>query len=214
MRYVIRYVIAAAALAVASSVVVPADAHTQAQTRYAPAPAGNEVRYRVREQLAGFDFPGDAVGVTTSITGAIVLDAAGKVVPDQSTFVIDITGLKSDQARRDRYIQSRTLETQTHPTVALAVKELRGLPYPLPASGELKFELLGDLTVKGVTKPTTWQVTAAPKDGGLAGLARTQFTFADFNMTKPRVASVLSVNDEITLEYEFHLLPKPRGLDD
>ena len=211
-----KHVMAAAALALAVSVVVPAGVHSQAQThiRYEPAPAGNEARYRVREQLAGFDFPNDAVGVTTSITGGIALDAGGKVVADQSGFVINITGLKSDQTRRDRYIQSRTLETQAHPNVELAVKELRGLPYPLPASGELKFELLGDLTVKGVTKPTTWQVTAAPKDGGLAGLARTQFTFADFNMTKPRVASVLSVNDEITLEYEFHLIPKPRGLDD
>jgi polyisoprenoid-binding protein YceI len=207
-----RYAFAAAAF-VATSVVIPPAVQTGAQShmRYEPAPAGNEARYRVREQLAGFDFPSDAVGVTTNITGAIVLDATGKVVPDQSKFVINLTGLKSDQTRRDRYIQSRTMETQTHPNVELLIKELRGLPHPLPASGELKVELIGDLTVKGITKPTTWQVTAAPTAGGLAGLARTQFTFADFNLTKPRVASVLSVNDEITLEYEFHLIPKPKG---
>ena len=178
------------------------------QIRYELAPAGNEARYRVREQLAGFDFPSDAVGVTTNVQGAIVVDAAGRVVPDQSKFVINITGLKSDQDRRDRYIQSRTLETQTHPNVEFAVREIKGLTFPFAKSGELKFELVGDLTVKGVTKPATWAVTATPKDGGLAGTARTKFTFADFNLTKPRVASVLSVNDDITLEYDFHLIPK------
>jgi len=30
------------------------------------APAGNEARYRVREQLAGVDLPNDAVGVTSA----------------------------------------------------------------------------------------------------------------------------------------------------
>ena len=208
MKYAAALVVAAA---LASSAVHPLDVHAQAgQIRYELAPAGNEARYRVREQLAGFDFPNDAVGVTTSITGGITVDRAGKILPEQSKFVINITGLKSDQDRRDRFIQSRTLETQAHPNVELAIKELKGLAFPLAKSGELKFEIIGDLTVKGVTRPTTWAVTATPKDGGLAGTARTKFTFADFNLTKPRVASVLSVNDDITLEYDFHLIPKPQ----
>jgi hypothetical protein len=32
------------------------------------APAGNEARYRVKEQLVGVDLPGEAVGVTSDIT--------------------------------------------------------------------------------------------------------------------------------------------------
>lgn len=85
--------------------------------------------------------------------------------------------------------------------------ELRGLKYPLPASGEVKFELAGDLTVRGVTRPSNWQVTATPKGGGLSGVASTSFKFADFELTKPRVMGVLSVNDDIGLEYTFHLVP-------
>jgi hypothetical protein len=58
-----RYAFAAAAF-VATSVVIPPAVQTGAQShmRYEPAPAGNEARYRVREQLAGFDVPSDAVG--------------------------------------------------------------------------------------------------------------------------------------------------------
>ena len=178
------------------------------QVRFELAPAGNEARYRVKEQLAGVNLPGEAVGATSAITGVVVLSSSGAVVPGTSSFSVDITGLKSDSTRRDGYIQRNTLQTAQFPKVELAIKELRGLKYPLPASGELKFELVGDLTVHGVTKPSTWQVTGTPKDGGLSGTATTSFAFTDFGLTKPRVASVLSVEDTIALEYTFHLVPK------
>jgi polyisoprenoid-binding protein YceI len=203
--------VAAVLVAVGTSIGIcpaPLGAQQTGQVRYELTAAGNEARYRVREQLAGIALPGEAVGVTSAITGAIVLNSAGAVVPGTSSFVVDMTGLKSDSPRRDGYIQKNTLQTAQFPTVELAIKELRGLTYPLPASGELKFELLGDLTVRGVTKPSTWQVTGTPKDGGLAGTATTSFSFADFGLTKPRVMSVLSVDDTIRLEYAFHLQPK------
>lgn len=180
---------------------------SQGQTRFVPAPTGNEARYRVREQFVGVNLPNDAVGVTSDITGAIVIDAAGRVVADASKLVVDIRGLKSDSDNRDRVIQGRVLETERFPTVDLAIRELRGLAFPLPASGEMTFELLADMTVHGVTKPWTWQVTATPKDGGLAGRATTSFTFGDFGMPVPTSFRLLSVEDNVRLEYDFHLIP-------
>jgi polyisoprenoid-binding protein YceI len=205
-----RRLVSGALAAVALAVLLPpALAAGQAgPVRFELAPSGNEARYRVKEQLAGVDLPGEAVGATSAITGAVVLGSSGAIVPGSSSFTVDITGLKSDSARRDGYIQRNTLQTAQYPKVELAITELRGLKYPLPASGELKFELIGDLTVHGVTKPSTWQVTAVPRDGGIAGTATTSFAFADFGLTKPRVMSVLSVEDTIALEYAFHLVPK------
>jgi hypothetical protein len=40
----------------------PATAAAQGQTRFVPAPTGNEARYRVREQFVGVNLPNDAVG--------------------------------------------------------------------------------------------------------------------------------------------------------
>jgi polyisoprenoid-binding protein YceI len=171
------------------------------------APEGNEARYRVREQLAGVDFPNDAVGVTRDIKGGIVLDEQGKVVPAESKFVIDLTTLTSDKERRDRFVQRRTLQTDSFPTAVLVPTALNGLRYPLPSSGPLAFELIGDLTVHGVTRPTTWQVSAVAENGGFSGTASTTFGFPDFGMTKPRVAVVLTVADSIRLEYDFRLVP-------
>jgi polyisoprenoid-binding protein YceI len=183
----------------------------QGQRRLVLAAEGNEARYRVREQLAGVDFPNDAVGMTRAITGGIVLDERGGVVPAESRIVVDITALRSDKERRDRFIQRRTLQTDSFPTVVLVPTALNGLRHPLPSSGPLAFELVGDLTVHGVTRPTTWQVNAVAQNGGWSGTATTTFAFPDFGLTKPRVAVVLTVADSIRLEYDFHLVPDSAG---
>ena len=177
-----------------------------ARVRLVPAPDGNEARFRVKEQLAILTMPNEAVGTTSHITGALVLED-GKVVPGESRFSVPLDSLQTDRERRDGYIKHRTLETDRFPTADLAVTALPGLPWPLPASGQMTFQLLGSLTIHGVTRPTTWQVTAEAKDGGFSGTAITRVKFEDFGMTQPRVAIVLSVEDDIALEYQFHLVP-------
>jgi polyisoprenoid-binding protein YceI len=172
------------------------------------APEGNEVRYRVREQLAGFDLPNDAVGATGRVTGGISFDGKGTVVPASSKFVVDVSTLESDKERRDGYVRNRILETNKFPTVELTPTAVRGLAMPLPTSGARTFQLVGNLTVHGVTKPTTWQVDAKFDGPRVTGTAATTFLFSDFGLTQPRVPVVLSVADSITLEYTFSLTPK------
>lgn len=176
-----------------------------AGVRLTIAPSGNAVRYRVREQLVGRDLPNDAVGETTAITGAIVLDESGQVLPDQSRIVVDVTGLKSDSDRRDGYIQRRLLEGEQHPTVTLVPTAIHGLSGAIPASGTATLHLMGDLTVKGVTRPTAWQVDARFEGDRIVGAASTAFTFEEFGLTQPRVPVLLSVADTIKLEYDFTL---------
>ena len=114
-----------------------------------------------------------------------------------------MAGLKSDQSRRDNYVRNRLLATDSFPTTRFAITSVRGLPSPLPTSGKVQFQLLGDLTVKGVTRPTTWSVSADVSGDRLTGKASTLFTFAQFQLTQPKVRIVLSVNDTIRLEYDF-----------
>jgi polyisoprenoid-binding protein YceI len=183
-----------------------ADASTAWATRYVVAPAGNEVRYRVREQLAGFDLPNDAVGKSSKVSGAIAFDADGRLLPAESRFVVDAATFVSDRDRRDRYVGSRLLNAQQFPEIVLVPTELRGLNLPLASTGSTSFEVVGNLTVRGVTRPTVWRVTAQLEDGRVSGAASTRFVFDDFQMEKPRVRSVLSVADTIALEYDFNLV--------
>jgi polyisoprenoid-binding protein YceI len=190
----------------------PADhakASAPARLYFIVAPTGNEARYRVREQLAGFDLPNDAVGATTEITGTIVVDTTGAIVRDSSKITVALGNLKSDKDRRDGFIKRRTLETEKYPTVELVPTMLKGLTARPSTSGPATFELMGDLTVRGVTHPTTWKVTARSEGSDVVGSATTSFTFKDFGMDQPRVPIVLSVADTIKLEYDFRFTPAP-----
>jgi polyisoprenoid-binding protein YceI len=214
---------AAALLAIAALIATPAGAQSaraaRAKTsakqtastkpaepiRFVVAPAGNEARYRVREQLMGASLPNDAVGVTNGITGTILAYPDGRIVKDSSRIVVDVRLLKSDKSRRDGFLQRRTLETEKYPTVELVPTEIRGFDGKLPASGPVTFQLVGDLTVHGVTRPTVWNVTARAEGQNVAGTATTAFTFKDVDLDQPRVPVVLSVADTIKLEYEFRM---------
>ena len=170
------------------------------------APDGNTARYLVREQLAGFDFPNDAVGETHEVSGSVGFNVDGEVVAEESSIVVNITGLTSDRDRRDGFIQRRTLEGETYPTVELVPIQTRGLEFPLPENSTLTFDIVGYLTVRDVTEVTSWRVTAQFNDGSLTGTARTEFTFDEFGMEKPSVGSVLSVADAIRLELDFIMI--------
>lgn len=183
-----------------------APAGTGSTVRFEVAPTGNEVRYRVTEQLAGFDLPNDAVGKTSAVSGAVVLDSAGRVVAADSRITATVTGLASDRSRRDGYVRSRILQTDSFPTVTLRPTAIHGLPWPLPASGTATFSLTGALTIKGMTRPSDWNVIAVFRGDTVSGTAATTFTFADFGLNQPRVPIVLSVGDTIRLEYDFTMV--------
>ena len=200
------FAFAAAAGTVSAQAKSPAKTDGGGQT-FIVAPTGNEARYRVREQLAGFDLPKDAIGATTDVTGQIVVGPDGKVVKESSKVTIELSSLKSDQGRRDNFLRRSTLETSKYPQAQLVPVALEGLLLPIAAGSSQTFSVRGDLTVHGTTHPTTWQVTARGEGNGIVGTATTAFTFKDFGLEQPKVPVVLSVADTIRLEYDFRFVP-------
>ena len=178
--------------------------------RFVTAGQGNAARYRIREQLVGLDLPNDAVGETKAVTGVIAADAKGNLIPAESKFTVDVSNLVSDKDRRDGFVKRRVLQTDQFPTVTLVPTSIKGLTLPLPTSGARTFDLIGDLTVRGVTHPTTWKVNAQFAPTGMNGKAVTAFTFKDFAIDQPRVPVVLSVADTIKLELDFSLVKEAK----
>lgn len=163
----------------------------------------SEARYSVREQLAGQSLPGDAIGATKSVSGSITIGLGGVIVQDRSKITVGLLDMKSDDSRRDNFLRRNTLQTGRFPNAEFAAKQAEGLAWPLPSSGELTFKLIGDLTVRDITRTVTWDVTARVNDTGIAGNAFTSLKFADFNLTQPRVFLVVSLEDAILLEIDF-----------
>lgn len=181
---------------------LPASAQPQA----APAArieltAGATATYRVREQLARLNLPNDAVGVTAA-SGVLVIESDG-AFGQESALTVDLRALKSDESRRDAWLRENTLHTDRFPIARFVPKRQRGLTLPLPAAGTVTFQLIGDMTLHGVTSELTWNVTARLSPGAAAGQATTRFPFAKFSIPVPKLLGLISVEDDIRLELDF-----------
>jgi len=163
---------------------------------------GSRAEYRVREQLARLNFPNDAVGTTESVSGALVINADGSFASG-SKLTVDLRSLRTDEPKRDGFVRENTLETNRYPSAEFVPRRQKGLPLPLPATGTANLQLVGDMTLHGVTKEVTWNVVATFGNDQIAGRATTTLQFATFNITKPSLARLMSVEDKIDLEVEF-----------
>lgn len=163
---------------------------------------GSKATYRVREQLARLNLPNDAVGVTESVSGSLVIRPDGSFAPE-SAVTVDLRTLKSDEDRRDAWLRENTTQTDRFPTARFVPRRQQGLPLPLPASGTVKFQMTGDMLMHGVTSELMWNVTASLAPGSATGQATTRFQFAKFAITPPKLFGLISVEDDIRLEIDF-----------
>jgi polyisoprenoid-binding protein YceI len=124
----------------------------------------------------------------------------------QSKLTVDMKSLKSDQDLRDGYLRNRVLETDKFPTLEFVPKRAQGLQMPLASPPQVQvigFQLVGDMSLHGVTKEATWNVVATLAGPTVAGHATTTILFANYNLMKPAVPLLLSSDDKIQLEIEF-----------
>lgn len=166
---------------------------------------GTVVRYLVKEQFVRRNLPNDAIGETGAVGGSIVFGPDGAVQPDLSKITIQLRTLRSDEDDRDEFLEDRSLESIKFPLAEYVVEQTPGLPWPLPQAGEISFQLRGSMTMHGVTSPLAWEVVARFSPDGATGRAKTSFKFDKFDIEKPSLFFLLSVEDNIRLELDFVL---------
>ncbi len=163
-------------------------------------PAQSEARYIAEEELSGVG-ANTAIGSTNTIQGAFLFDADGNPIPC-STIYVDVRTFESDSSRRDNFLRGNTLQSDQYPLAEFMVTSIED--FTMPADGEeTTFTLVGNFTLHGVTKTMAWTVTASKDGKTLTGSAKTQFDMADFDIEKPIVGSVLSIEDTIQLEIDL-----------
>jgi len=175
-------------------------------TIYAIASEESEARYRVQEELAGRG-AFEAVGATKAVIGNLYLGAKGEPRAC-SRFDVDLRTLRSDDARRDNYLYTNTLQTGTYPVTTFVLSTVEGLNGPLTEQ-ETTFRLIGDLTVRGVTRLVSWDVTASRKGDVIVGRAATVFEMPEFQIAPPKVGPVVSLDETVRLELDLVLKPSP-----
>ena len=160
---------------------------------------GSEATFTVNEKLAWLDLPNDAVMRTKGITGTIYLDGRPSVIE------LDLHSMTSDSERRDGYVRNRMFPDDR--TATFTVTSLGDLPNPLPEGEEISREVQGELSIKGVAKPITFQVQARRDPGKLFVLGRTTFAWQDLEIPPPNIPGRIQVKDEVQVEALLSAVP-------
>ena len=158
----------------------------------------SQASYAVDETFLGQRLDVTAVGKTSALSGAIVLQN-GVIQP--STVEVDLTTLRSDQSRRDNRVQ-QVLDTRNHPRAVFRIEKAEGDPV-LTEGQEVPIRLTGTMTIKGVDRPLTFAGTAKLADGILTLSAEATFAMTEFGVDPPNIASFVAVEDEVTVAVTF-----------
>lgn len=151
-----------------------------------------------------------AVGVTDAVSGEITASRARPAHARIAEIVVDLRPLKSDSDRRDRALREKYLDTNRFPHARLSGARLHGLP-PTVTDGEaFRYSLVGDLTLHGVTRATTWQGEATVTGDTLRGVARTSVKMSQFGIEVPSLLSLRSA-DDVLVEIRFIAASVPGG---
>jgi polyisoprenoid-binding protein YceI len=160
---------------------------------------GSFVGYRVQETLAGFG-ANTAVGRTPQVSGSFTLQGTSITA---ATFTADLTGLQSDDSRRDGQLSHRGLETSTYPTATFVL----GQPVDLgsiPPDGQIvKVQATGQLTLHGQAKTVKISLEAKLSGAVIAVTGSMPIAFADYAIVAPTSFLALSVEDHGTMELQL-----------
>ena len=163
--------------------------------------SGTFVGYRVKETLASLGAV-EAVGRTPDVTGSITIEGTTLTGAE---FSADLTGLRSDDDRRDGQLRRQALETGQFPTATFTLTAPVDLG-SVPAEGAtVDVTATGDLTLHGVTRSVQVPLQARLAGGVVTVAGSLPFAFADYAITPPSAMIVVSVEDKGVMEFQLQL---------
>jgi polyisoprenoid-binding protein YceI len=163
---------------------------------------GSLAGYRVQEVLLGQHHT--AVGRTPHVTGGAVI--SGTTVA-AAAFVIDVGSIKSDQPSRDAQFKGYIMQPYKYPHASFNLTQPIALGRIPPPGQVVQATAVGQLTIRGVTRPVTFPVQAERVSGGIDITARIAITFSEWHIPNPSFA-VAQVGDTGTVEVLLDLVRK------
>jgi polyisoprenoid-binding protein YceI len=147
------------------------------------------------------------VGTTSEVAGQVLFDPGDPATAQFSEIVINARTLETDRANRDRAMRSAVVldsGSDEHEFISFVPTSIEGLEGPVAIGDQITFDIAGDLTIKGITQPVTFSVTAVLEaEDRLSGRAEAEVLRTDFGIEIPRAPGVADVTDEVTISLEF-----------
>ncbi len=157
------------------------------------------VEFKLDEDLRGTRIT--VVGTTNEIAGDIAVQVnPGKV--EIGEIKIDARTLKTDSEQRNGAIARFILKSEDPANQYIVFKPtvVEGVPATITPDQEFTAKITGDLTIRGVTKPVTFDGKGTYKaDGSFVGTASTVVVYGDFGAVVPDLPFLANVEKSTTL---------------
>jgi len=167
-------------------------------------PGESTVTYEVGEVFLNQDNAYNlAVGITSEVIGEIIVDRTNPQYSSIGPISVDISQFTSDSQRRDNAIRERFLESTQFPIALFNPTEVQGLPESYQEGEPISFQVTGDLTVRGVSRPVTFDVTLVGEGNTMTGEATTMILMSDFGFGPISIGGILNTEDEVNVKFAF-----------
>lgn len=162
----------------------------------------SQVTFELDEDLRGQRTT--VVGTTNQVAGEMALNLADLSTAQIGVIQINARTLLTDNSFRNRAIHNEILETGAHEFITFTPTNISGLPPAAAVGQEISFTVDGQLTIRDITQPVTFNVVAvAQSETMLTGHATTTIERTAFNLTIPQVPQVANVEETIDLTLTF-----------
>ena len=179
-----------------------ADAPAGGLVIYTISQDASQVRFELDEDLRGQRIT--VVGVTDQVAGELAMDLDDLSTVQVGVLQINARTLVTDNDFRNRAIQNQILNTSAYEFITFTPTAVSGLPSGAAVGEEIRFQIEGDLTIRDVTQPVVFEVTAtAVSPTQIAGSATAVIERDLFGLRIPSVPSVANVEEEIELIIDF-----------
>ena len=164
--------------------------------------AGSFAGYRVQKVLNGVDVT--VVGRTDEVSGTVEI-ADGDLVT--GTVTVDLASVDSGDAKRDEYFRDKALTVSEYPEATFMLSDPVRAVAGLTAAGTPAFDIVGDVSIRGVTRQITTEVSVAVDGETVRVAGSIPAHFPDFGVTIPTLPFV-KVDEDGSIEFSLVLRRK------
>lgn len=146
----------------------------------------------------------EVIGSTNAIQGELRLNLADPTnALVAGRFAVNLPSLTTTRTQRDEWIRDNALESNKYPTAEFVATAIENAPASYSEGAEVTFQLLGDLKVRDITLPVTFDVTATFSGDTITGVATAPMQLTDFGFDPPNFANTLTVANDFTIRIEL-----------
>lgn len=183
------------------------------QRTFVVVPAESKASYLASEEFFGGALEklgiaaglADVVGSTQEIEGQIQLNLDDLTAPlGENTFTVKLNTLATSRDDRDKWIRENGPRFNDFPLATFTATSIEGAPATYNEGEAVTFKLAGDLTVREITRPVTFDVEAKLNGDTLTGVATASgLKMSDFGIEPLSFVNTLTVADEFGIEVQI-----------